>query len=101
MHLSDTPRTDAMMMASGGALDWLEHLRRTEHFARQLERDLTAAQKDAERYRWLRSGNSTHCKAGIWIPSPTGSGEDHWPDEKDANALIDAAIAAEKSTKGE
>lgn len=47
---SDTPRTNAADSA------WEVHGKQwvTAEFARQLERELIEATKDAERYRWLR-----------------------------------------------
>lgn len=38
-----TPETDAMVVERRSARDWLEHLQRTEEFARRLERQRDAA----------------------------------------------------------
>lgn len=86
---SDTPRTDAACAAPEPIYP------RLAHFARQLERELTAAQKDAERYRWLRDGYR-----GCKLPDfPIAKGIDtlntYW--DKELDAAIDAAIAAEES----
>lgn len=58
------------------------------------ERDRMAV--DARRYRWLRAGNQTHCEAGIWIKRADGSDEDDWPNADVADAIIDAALAADQ-----
>jgi hypothetical protein len=52
---SDTPRTDAALAATYEETGTLcaTHRHLTE-LCRQLERELAAAQRDAERYRWLR-----------------------------------------------
>jgi hypothetical protein len=55
--MSETPRTDAEAFARKAGTTHKqyqdgEYVR--AGFARQLERELAAAQKDAERYRWLR-----------------------------------------------
>lgn len=75
---SDTPRTDAernrTMLAERSAALMTDH-------ARDLERELTAAQKDAERYRWMKA-NVTRIPIG-WF-------QVGW------DTAIDAAIAAEK-----
>ena len=57
---------------------------------------LTELMRDAYRYRFVRRGNSTHVLCGIWVPSPTGDGEDHLPDEDDVDAIVDAGM----ETKG-
>jgi len=48
--------------------------------------------RDAHRYRFVKRGNSTHVLCGIWVPSPTGGEPDHWPDEDDVDAIVDAAM---------
>jgi len=48
--------------------------------------------RDAYRYRFVRRGNSKHVLCGIWVPSPTGGGQDHWPDEGDVDAFVDAGM---------
>lgn len=48
--------------------------------------------RDAYRYRFVRRGNSTHVLCGIWVPSPTGGEPDHWPDEDDVDAFVDAGM---------
>ena len=53
---------------------------------------LTELIRDAHRYRFVQRGNSTHVLCGIWVPSPTGSGLDHWPNEEDVNEIVDAAM---------
>jgi hypothetical protein len=53
---------------------------------------LTELMRDAHRYRFVQRGNSTHVLCGMWVPSPTGGGKDHWPDEKDVDAIVDAAM---------
>jgi len=73
-------------------------VRQTERIA-ELERELTAAQKDAERYRWLRDDDrgTAISTAALWGKHPYTDDER----AKGIDAAIDAAIAAEKSTKGE
>ena len=53
---------------------------------------LTELIRDAHRYRFVRRGNNTHVLCGIWVPSPTGGEPDHWPDEKDVDAIVDAGM---------
>jgi hypothetical protein len=53
---------------------------------------LTELIRDAHRYRFVRRGNNTHDLCGIWVPSPTGGGQDHWPDEEDVDGVVDAAM---------
>lgn len=80
--MNDTPRTDAAIET------WLRVPTPTPPefiaLARHLERELTAAQKDAERYRWLRD-------EGVSIEGIAPIRRNKWLD-----AAIDAAIAAEK-----
>ena len=55
--MSDTPRTDAAVVSAEyirREMDYYEHKFILADHARQLELELTAALKDAERYRWLR-----------------------------------------------
>jgi hypothetical protein len=107
-----TPRTDALCSEPYKADTTQGLLNMAVELSRDLERENAALRHDiecavqrnsdliaeneklrvdAERYRWLRNGNSTHCKAGIWVPSLVYSGEDYWPNKEDADALIDAA----------
>lgn len=59
--------------------------------ARQLERELAEARKDAERYRWLRDkGDST------WL----AFNDRPMPDGYDIDAAIDAAMASPPTEKG-
>ena len=91
--MSDTPRTDVEAEENG--------LNRvvSADFARQLERELAEARRDAERYRWLRD-EAIHfvCHDGTdspWVVlgksayecAPTCGGE--------LDAAIDAAMKAE------
>lgn len=51
-----TPRTDAFIAGQETAkVSIWEALTNIQDFARQLERELAAARRDAERYRWLRN----------------------------------------------
>jgi hypothetical protein len=71
--MSDTPRTDScyqQILDEGLGLEYAEDELR--EWSKKLERELTEAQKDADRYRYVRS---------IW----------GLPDEK-FNAAIDAAM---------
>ena len=54
--MSETPRTDAEQ-------DGSETIDEAFNFARQLERELAEARKDAERYRWLRDNT---CKSSLY-----------------------------------
>ena len=54
--MSDTPRTNFVAHETGDA-EWdrsMNRFGRMMAHAQTLERELAAAQKDAERYRWLR-----------------------------------------------
>ena len=54
--MSDTPRTDFVAHATGDS-EWdrsINRFGRMQSHAQILERELAEAQKDAERYRWLR-----------------------------------------------
>ena len=54
---------------------------------------LTELMRDAYRYRFVRRGNNTHVMCGIWVPCPSGVGEeDHSPDEGDVDGIVDAAM---------
>lgn len=57
---SDTPRTDeaayAVIEFDRNGAAYVAHHAVTRDFARQIERELEAARKDALRYRWLRDG---------------------------------------------
>ena len=103
-----TPRTDAAAVGFGRLLvDYgtpkEPKFTTTElvpaHFARQLERELfamtaraEAAERDAERYRWLRNQENDECCVSVWWPDrelePADAGND-------LDAAIDAAIAKE------
>lgn len=50
--MSDTPRTDAAEHNMGSVVE--PHYVVDVEVARDLERELAGARKDAERYRWLR-----------------------------------------------
>ena len=73
--MSDTPRTDAGYIAH-----YAEHDHNIE-LCRQLERELAAAQKDAERYRHVRKDPSMLLHLS----------------NRDFDAAIDAAMAKEKA----
>jgi len=78
--MSDTPRTDEI----NGRIQYNTHCYvEMANFARQLERELQEARKDAERYRWLRDvGNDT------WIPLGKRPGVSF---THETDAAIDAA----------
>lgn len=79
---SDTPLTDLYSFTIGGRGPFVYADR-----VRELERELSAAQKDAERYRWLRD---TANKADIQTALLSGL-QPRFIDD-----AIDAAIAAEQ-----
>jgi len=56
-----TPETDAMVVERRSARDWLEHLQRTEEFARRLERQRDAAVEASEQIAaWKREELEWH-----------------------------------------
>jgi hypothetical protein len=59
--MSDTPRTDQEKWNEGFA----ELV--TANFARQLERELAEAKKDAERYRWIRLAHQYDNDLGVRV----------------------------------
>lgn len=66
--MSDTPRTDAQEM---DALD-SNDVRAWASFARQLERELAEARKDAERYQTARCMNVQQWKDAFLLNIKTG-----------------------------
>ena len=60
--MSNTPRTDVAQHNMGSIVE--PHYVVDADFARQLERELVGARKDAERYRWLRKGGIDHLLHG-------------------------------------
>ena len=80
--MSDTPRTDVAQHNMGSIME--PHYVVDADFSRYLERELVAARKDAERYRWLRNdkrGRSLSVSSLEW----TGSAEL-------SDAAVDAAM---------
>jgi len=80
--MSDTPLTDAL-----DSILTEREIDRALDFARDLERELAAAQADAERYRRLRAWRY-ELSAGLNFPDS----ETKWIDENDLDAAIDAAM---------
>lgn len=79
--MSDTPRTDAATHTGEGE-EWQQaDAYRLHELSKQLERELSAALKDAQRYRWMKA-NVTRIPMR-WF-------QVGW------DVVIDAAIAAEK-----
>lgn len=65
---SDTPRTDEALRATmdiAGRLGVLAERAALTDLARQLERELATAMKDAKRYRWLRSEHADRFRADV------------------------------------
>ena len=87
--MSSTPRTDAA--AIGFARILVDHDRHTTtelveaNFARHLERELAAARKDAERYRWLRQWSGRTDDFPVLAEPKTG---------EEMDAAIDKAMEA-------
>ena len=88
--MSDTPRTDAVEQGidSNDCRAW-------RSVARQLERELTAARKDAERYRWLRQFGS---RAAIYVGADKGKSMEI-AQMQQLDGAIDAAIEKEGGEK--
>ena len=63
----------------------------------ELTAQLAAAEKDAERYRWLRSNHPIHDNSPF-ICRNFGATFSQWTDDQ-ADKAIDAAIAAQKGEK--
>lgn len=80
--MSDTPRTDAFgsQPTKWGPTQHDKLIPEWVSFARQLERELAAAQKDAKRYQWLRD------------EAPIGAGDMASVRGSHSAADIDAAI---------
>jgi hypothetical protein len=106
-EMSDTPRTDAATHTGEGE-EWQQaDAYRLHELSKQLERELTAALKDAERYRWLRE-RSYNTAIGVyeWVDRDGKQQRAYLAvDELDESVdaalcaeqrAIDAAIAAEK-----
>lgn len=90
---SDTPRTDR---ARDYRADVLARNARLIDLAEVLERELTAALKDAERYRWLREhSHETPIGAYEWVER-NGRQQRAYLAFDELDTAIDAAIAAEK-----
>ncbi len=89
--MSDTPRTDAAILPHYAGAPGVDI-----ETSRQIERELAAAEKDAERYRWWRvhvRQLSEHA-AGIegWSEFCKYGSGDYFPPEQ-FDAAIDAAKA--------
>jgi len=91
--MSDTPRTYNVLSKTtvwgsscGAAL--VEH-------ARTLERELAAAQKDAQRYRWFREAHGTEFIISFYDPTDNviGAFSDEIKSADELDAAIDAAIS--------
>jgi len=97
--MSDTPRTDAAVVSAEyirREMDYYEHKFILADHARQLERELTAALKDAERYRWLREEEDTiYPYAQVLVRR--GVRFSNVLDGEGLDAAIDAAMTKEKS----
>ncbi len=102
--MSDTPRSDAVEDGrSGSPLD-LDEYNKILEYARQLERELTAARKeigglrkDAERYRWLRSNSHVDWDClyeNVKVLFPLDA-----DGFQDLSGAIDAAIEKERGEK--
>ncbi len=63
----------------------------------ELEQQLEAARKDAERYRWLRSEKTGHCKAISILEAVGDGGQVSVKCCEDLDAAIDAAISKEQA----
>jgi len=84
--MSDTPRTDAERTDDYYCSGYVP-----EEFARQLERELAEAKKDAERYRWLRD-NSYNVQIGVYeLVNRDGRQQRAWLAGNELDDVIDAA----------
>jgi hypothetical protein len=79
------------------ALDRATDLCKADSRIAQLEAELAAATKDAERYRWLRSGK-TEVRGLAFIGIAGPGGISRFTDEH-ADSAIDAAIAATQANE--
>ena len=61
--MSDTPRTDAHIELRHEFRTSARYLTATHVLMRQMEQELDACRKDAERYRWLRE----HFDGDTWV----------------------------------
>ena len=97
--MSDTPRTDAMIIFPGSGIVMVR-----PEFAQQLERELAEARaeierlrKDAERYRWLRDD-----ELAFGVYPETGPDDYQWMSAcgEELDELIDAAMKEQSSGPG-
>jgi hypothetical protein len=83
--------------STGQPVQWRQALRARDARIAQLEAELAAATKDAERYRWLRSGK-TEVRGLAFIGIAGPGGISRFTDEH-ADSAIDAAIAATQANE--
>jgi hypothetical protein len=87
--MSDTPRTDAL---EDRCFEQRTDIDEIFVHARQLERELAEAKKDAERYRWLRD-NSYNVQIGVYeMVERDGRQQRAWLAGNELDDVIDAAM---------
>lgn len=94
-----TPRTEAMIDSCGDYEKAWHYRGRFADFARQLERENAALQRDADRYRWLRErgANNDHglvaCDIKNWSDEYSWLADIEVLDGGILDGYIDAALA--------